>query len=190
MVMGSTMPAWGPYVGIPALVGWFRRYRAYRVLYPLWRDLYEASPEIALLRPLPPLIDALTVHDLDFRLYRRVVEIRDGLLAIRRYRDPAALSAARERCRMARLNDEETRLVVEAVVVAAAVEAKRHGSSPVTGSPPAESRGGSDVASEVLVLESLARCYARSRIVRDARLAARNADHDEVERHVRGAGRA
>jgi len=80
MVVGCTMPAWGPHIGIPALVIWLRRHRAHRHLYPLWRDLYQVNPEIALLRPLPRLIDALILYDLDFRLYRRVVEIRDGIL--------------------------------------------------------------------------------------------------------------
>ncbi len=99
MIIGSTMPAWGPRVGIPALYRWVGRYGAYRRLYPLWRALVEATPEIALLPPSSAVMDALTVRDLGFRLYRRVVEIRDGRLALRPYLDPTVAEDARARCR-------------------------------------------------------------------------------------------
>jgi hypothetical protein len=41
------------------------------------------NPEIALLPPRPPLIELLDPRDVDFRLRRRVIEIRDGLLDVR-----------------------------------------------------------------------------------------------------------
>ncbi len=172
MVIGCTMPAWGPLVGIPALVNWLRRHRAYRRLYPLWRDLYEVSPEIALLRPVPPMVDALTFRDLDFRLYRRVVEIRDGILALRPYRDAEAAASALARCRAARLDDEAP-MVVEAASLAVALDARRLDHPGDAGLAAASSAGGADVPSEVLALERLARCYARSPIVRAVRKEAR-----------------
>lgn len=190
MVIGSTVPAWGPRVGIPELVAWFRRYRAYRHLYPLWHALYGASPDIALLPPRPRLTDALTIRDLDFRLYRRVVEIRDGLLAVRPYRDPEVVTATLARCQTAGLTQEETRLVVEAAALAVALEAKRRGVPRIGGAVSAEVAGGADVASEVLALELLARCFARSRIVRDARSAALQGSSPTSHRHLPGPGRA
>jgi len=179
MVIGCTMPAWGPHIGIPALVIWLRRHRAYRHLYPLWRDLHQVSPEIALLRPLPRLIDALILYDLDFRLYRRVVEIRDGILALRPYRDSETARSALNRCRAAGLGDE-TQIVVEAASLAAALEAKRSGHPAKAGSVTTGSVGGADVPSEVLALERLARCYTRSPIVRAVRA--------EVRRRMKTSG--
>lgn len=51
MIVGSTMPAWGPVVGIPMVWHWVDRYRTLRRLYPLWKALYESSPGIALSPP-------------------------------------------------------------------------------------------------------------------------------------------
>ncbi|THA86690.1 MAB_1171c family putative transporter [Streptomyces sp. A0592] len=70
---------WGPPVS--RLTEWSRSYRSYRALHPLWRDLYEASPDIALEPP------GSSVSDLNYRLHRRVVEIRDGWRDLRPYID-------------------------------------------------------------------------------------------------------
>lgn len=53
-------------------------------LYPLWSDLVAVVPGIALERVEPRWRDRLHVRDLDMRLYRRVIEIRDGQLAVAR----------------------------------------------------------------------------------------------------------
>ncbi|MFP3986489.1 MAB_1171c family putative transporter [Streptomyces sp. E11-3] len=77
--LSLTMSAWAP--SATRLLEWARTYRSYRVLYPLWRDLYESSPDIALEPP------GGAVSDLDYRLHRRVVEIRDGWRDLRPYID-------------------------------------------------------------------------------------------------------
>lgn len=59
---------------------WRAAYRNYRSLGPLWRALHAAFPQIALSAGRMPLTDA------ELALYRRVIEIRDGLLILRRYR--------------------------------------------------------------------------------------------------------
>ena len=160
------MPGWGPGAGIPTLYHRAAQHRALRSLYPLWRDLCHASPDIALLPPGSRLADTLAVRDLGFRLYRRIVEIRDGSLALRPYVDARIAEDARARCRAAGLSNEETDVVVEAANLAAALRAKAKGRPagrtvilPVT-------CAGADVMSEVAVLERLARCYTRSPIVR------------------------
>ncbi|GAA5051445.1 hypothetical protein HNP84_006453 [Thermocatellispora tengchongensis] len=56
------------------------RVRAYRRLYPLWSALQAAMPEIALNQPRGR--ELLAVFDIDYRLYRRVIEICDGMLAL------------------------------------------------------------------------------------------------------------
>ncbi|MET8539474.1 MAB_1171c family putative transporter [Kitasatospora sp. NPDC004799] len=59
---------------------WRTAYRDYRSLGPLWRALHAAFPQIALTAGRLPPADA------ELALYRRVIEIRDGLLILRRYR--------------------------------------------------------------------------------------------------------
>lgn len=53
-------------------------------LYPLWSDLVDVTPGIALEPVTPRWRDRLHVRDLDMRLYRRVIEIQDGQLALSR----------------------------------------------------------------------------------------------------------
>jgi hypothetical protein len=166
IVVGSTLPAWGPRVGIPALHRWAGQYRAHRRLYPLWRALVRATPEIALVPPPSALADALAVRDLGFRLYRRVIEIRDGRLALRPYLHPVMPERARALCAAAGVSGEEADAVVEAAGLAAAMEAKARG-GPASLIPLSlgTAGGGADVDSEVALLEQVAGCYRRSPIV-------------------------
>ncbi|SEF94371.1 hypothetical protein SAMN05444920_1011078 [Nonomuraea solani] len=68
--------------------------RAYRRLRPLWSDLHAAMPEIALHRPRTR--EPLAILDIEYRLYRRVIEINDGLLAldIAAHHEPGPRAAA------------------------------------------------------------------------------------------------
>ncbi|PWU50827.1 hypothetical protein DLJ47_23110 [Micromonospora sp. S4605] len=72
-LLGSTVPALGPRVGLPTPYAWWANLRDYRQLYPLWRTLATAAPEIVLNRP------PLFVVDVRFWLNRRIIEIEDGL---------------------------------------------------------------------------------------------------------------
>lgn len=169
--VGSTLPEWGQRAGVPALYRWCSQYRSLRRLYPLWLTLCAATPEIALVPPQSPLRDALATHDLDFRLYRRVVEIRDGALALRPYRAAWIERLARELCKRAGLAPEDTEVAVEAACLAAAVRLKReHRRLPTEESamPPSTqvTQGGADLASEVALLERVAERFERSPIVR------------------------
>ncbi|MFE2148499.1 MAB_1171c family putative transporter [Streptomyces lavendulae] len=104
------------------LLEWARSYRSYRVLYPLWRDLYESSPDIVLEPP-----GSASVSDLNYRLHRRVIEIRDGWRDLRPYIDrtaPVAVAAdpgAGEEYRQAH---------AEAARIRRALDAKRAGTVP------------------------------------------------------------
>ncbi|MFD4669440.1 MAB_1171c family putative transporter [Lentzea sp. NPDC058450] len=71
-VAGALLTAWD---GAVRLV---RTWLGIRAVTPLWRALVAAQPQIA----LPAR------HDLEFTLYRRVIEIRDGLLALRAHVPP------------------------------------------------------------------------------------------------------
>ena len=77
VALGSFLPASGycPFI---------RRVAAYwslRKLYPLWAGLCLAVPGIAL-DPVPAWADRIDPRDLQVRLYRRVIEIRDGYMAL------------------------------------------------------------------------------------------------------------
>ncbi|MFI9723157.1 MAB_1171c family putative transporter [Streptomyces sp. NPDC052396] len=68
-VAGGSTAAW------PRLRHWWWSYRTYRALAPLWSALHRTFPQIALPQPA-----RRGVH---FALYRRVIEIHDGLLLLR-----------------------------------------------------------------------------------------------------------
>jgi hypothetical protein len=178
LVVGSTMPAWGPRLGLGTALRWRRRYRAYRRIYPLWLALCRATPEIALDPPRSPVADALTAGNLRFRLYRRVIEVWDGRLALRPFLDPGVADLAHRLACGAGLSGERRQAVVEAASLAAAVEAKAQGwRAPADAS--FEAPGGTSLDGEVDWLEKVALAYARSTVVRDV-LA-------EQERHRRAA---
>ncbi|OXM45317.1 MAB_1171c family putative transporter [Amycolatopsis alba] len=71
-VLGGLFTTWD---GALRLV---RAWRGIRAVTPLWKELVAAHPQIAL--PVR--------HDIEFTLYRRVIEIRDGLLALRAHVPP------------------------------------------------------------------------------------------------------
>ncbi|GIG92424.1 MAB_1171c family putative transporter [Plantactinospora endophytica] len=86
ITVGFTIPSWGPRLSAGAdRVG---RARSYLRLYPLWHAMYQGMPEIALDPPTSRGADLRMLRDLDFALYRRLVEIRDGRLALAPYLTP------------------------------------------------------------------------------------------------------
>ncbi|MEU3985167.1 MAB_1171c family putative transporter [Streptomyces sp. NPDC026672] len=122
-VAGATATWWaalpeGP-LGAPGR--WLFAYRTHRALEPLWTALRTELPQIAL-DPFdagrrPPLRRA------EFALYRRVIEIRDGHLALRPYIPtdvPGWAAGTTDR-------GADHRAVLEAAIIAAALESKRAG---------------------------------------------------------------
>jgi uncharacterized protein DUF6545 len=141
---------------LPAAVTGLGRHRRYRQLGPLWRALYRVDPAIALDPPAVP--DFLMLGRIRLRLYRRVIEIRDGLLALRPYRDPAVATAARERANRAGLHGARLDAAVEAAVVAAALRARADGRPPRDPGH-TDVTGGEDLAAETAFLGQLASAY-------------------------------
>jgi hypothetical protein len=156
---GLTLPAWGP--RLAEVAGALGRYRAYRRLTPLWRALYRAVPEIALVPP-SPYADWLP-PDVGFRLYRRVIEIRDGRLALRPYFDQGVAARARRLGESAGLSGPDLDAAVEASVLAAALRAKNDGKA--VSAVQVDAPGGSDLSGEVAWLVSVATAFARSPVV-------------------------
>ncbi|MGH3379473.1 MAG: MAB_1171c family putative transporter [Actinoallomurus sp.] len=155
LVIGSTIGTWGP-----GLEERLTHWRSYRRLRPLWRALRTGFPEIV----LDPAL-----HDADERLYRRIIEIRDGQRLLRPYRDPAVAAAAAAAARSAGLGEDESAVQVEAATIAAGLRAKRSGRPPQE-SPPADSAPPVplDLDAEAASLEKVAIAFMRSPLVRQA----------------------
>ncbi|WP_314173994.1 MAB_1171c family putative transporter [Streptomyces winkii] len=157
---GFTMPSWGP--ALSAARVWAANYRAYHRLYPLWSALYRATPEIALNPPAPSFIERFRPGDLRYRLYRRVIEIRDGLLVMRPYMDAEAAAEATRKAHEAGLEGDARDAAVEAARLKAALRAKAEDQSvpggPSGGDPPSHASG--DYAGELGWLLKMAKAYA------------------------------
>ncbi|MFC4116603.1 MAB_1171c family putative transporter [Nonomuraea zeae] len=160
VLSGATLPAWGRLVNAPASLVWLGRYRTYQALRPLWRALYAASPHIALTPATPALLDLLTVRDLNLRLYRRVIEIRDGRLALAPYLDPDVAAAARAGAARTGLHGQALDAAAEAAALHAALRAKARGVLAVP-DPVAQTPGGGDLDSDTAFLREVARAFHR-----------------------------
>ncbi|MDH6575837.1 MAB_1171c family putative transporter [Kitasatospora sp. MAP5-34] len=116
---GATLTAWGRYATAP--VRWLRAWRSYRRIGPLWSALYAVRPEIALQSSAAWWGLGGVGRNAEFALYRRVIEIRDGQLALRPYVHPRAAEWAGASC-----GDSDGRqcsAAAEAAAIAAALEA-------------------------------------------------------------------
>ncbi|AUG76761.1 hypothetical protein CFP65_1891 [Kitasatospora sp. MMS16-BH015] len=144
--LSLSISSWGPPVA--KLLGWARSYRSYRALYPLWRDLYENSPDIALEPP------GAAVSDLDYRLHRRVVEIRDGWRELRPYIERPAEPGDAEAAGQAQAEAAQIRL---------ALRAKRTGTVPAASKDEGEfeDRDNDNFGAEVAWLTQVAAAYRR-----------------------------
>ncbi len=166
---GLTIPAWGP--KLAAATAWISRYRAYRRLHVLWLALYQASPHIALDVPTT-LKDRLWISDLDYRLVRRVVEIRDGRLALRPYLSATTARHARRTGELAGLQGIALEAAVEAATIADAIRAKTEHANPADHYN-LDALGGVDLASETAWLGHVARAMtapvSKPRLARETR---------------------
>jgi uncharacterized protein DUF6545 len=142
---------------------WAHRFTTYQRLRPLWLALYRATPQIALTPPPPALLDRLDPRDLDLRLYRRVVEIRDGRLALQAYLDPDAVDRIRERAVDEGRTGRRLDAAVEAAILAAGLRARSAGATPPNGPSHAVIHGGPDLVSDTEFLAEVADAFAAAR---------------------------
>ena len=152
--------------GDGVIAAWVHRFVTYQRLRPLWLALYRANPQIALSPPRSPLLDRLDPRDLDLRLYRRVVEIRDGRLALQAYLDPEAVAGLRERAVREGKTGHQLEAAVEAAILAAGLRARSAGESPPNGPSHAAIHGGRDLGSDTAFLAEVADAFAATRPVR------------------------
>lgn len=159
--LGLTLPA----VVYPLSQACRRRWetRTFAALGPLWTDLSNAMPEIVL--PAAQLDDD-AVNDSDFLLQRRVIEISDGILALRPYRSRQVHESAQG---AVDAGTERGAAFVEASVVKAALTNFRREHRPTEvvqpPVPDASSRDG-DLRTEARWLLLVADAYAQSEIAR------------------------
>ncbi|MFJ6382734.1 MAB_1171c family putative transporter [Kitasatospora sp. NPDC092039] len=132
-------------------------------LLPLWRDLTEVCPDVVL-RTIGGSAES------DLVLYRRVVEICDGILDLDAYRSRAIERLASDAvAHRGQRGTEAGAAIVEAAVVAAAIEAARTGTRPHDDPAPqatGESARAGDLRAEALWLRSVSQQYTTSDIVR------------------------
>ncbi|WP_405713689.1 hypothetical protein OG264_31595 [Streptomyces xanthophaeus] len=150
--LSLTMSSWGP--AAIRLLEWTRTLRSYRVLYPLWRDLYESSPGIALELP------GTSFRDLDYRLHRRVVEIRDGWRDLRPYIERTTGPADGP---VGEAGAEFRQAFTEAAQIKRALDAKRTGTIPHDNKDEGgfDDRDSDNFSAEVAWLTKVAAAYSR-----------------------------
>jgi hypothetical protein len=143
---------------------WGRNYAAHDRLYPLWTALIGVAPGLALDPPVSRIRDRLRVRGMDMRLYRRVIEIRDGRLELRHLFAPAVVAASRALAAERGLQGRTSDAFVEARVLEAAIVAAATGQvidTPWIGASP----HGESTADEVEWLQEVARQFSSPRRV-------------------------
>lgn len=119
--------------GLPAAVHLARQRAAYGQLGPLWMALTGHQPEVVLSsRPgwvpswLGELWDGLSLRELGFRLYRRVIECWDITVGLHGYLDSRLREAVYEQA-LGRVREEtEARAIAEAVMIRTALDHAVH----------------------------------------------------------------
>ncbi|GAB2575358.1 hypothetical protein Aab01nite_14480 [Paractinoplanes abujensis] len=120
-------------------------YRSLVALRPLWKAMRDTFPEIILFSPRRAIVELAGVDDVHLRLYRRVIEIRDGMLALRGYLPCDTADGGPE---------------AEAARIAGALRRRAEGAEPsdqVSG----WAEVGPDMADEVAWLSRVSRAYRR-----------------------------
>lgn len=164
--VGFTIPAWGP--RLSALLSWIDRYISYHRLYPLWNALHQAFPSIALYPRSSRIRDIMAIRDLNFRIYRRVIEIQDGKVALRSFFDSKVAISAQREAEKAGLAGDELQVTIEAsqLKFALSVMNQDAGSFETPTIPSVDSNpNGTDISTEIKWLVQVARAFVNSPVV-------------------------
>ncbi|WP_433203124.1 MAB_1171c family putative transporter [Nocardia sp. CA-107356] len=127
VIAGMALPSGGE--ALESLLHAYRCHRTERQLSGLSWHLTSATGTACAV-PLPVGREWNPLRDAEFRLCRRVIDIRDAQLALRGYADPQVRRLAVERSDALGLPDHERGPVIEAAVIAAAIQAKQAGIPP------------------------------------------------------------
>lgn len=160
LVAGVTWSAWWSH--LDTVVRHLRCYRSWRALSPLWTDIHRSHPEIAL-TPASRLWPVLAGGDAPFRLYRRVIEIHDGMLVLRELLSAHDESTARRQATELGLQGDQIDVAVTASLLRLALERETAGSAHSGGAAglrfPAVPPGLDDLESEARWLAAVAAAY-------------------------------
>lgn len=128
ILIGSTIPSWGPRVGLDRFWIWGAALRDCYRLCPLWAPIHEVMPEIALL-PTPRGLRgfAVLVRDASLRRVRITVEILDGYASLRPWMSGQVFPQAHRAAQEAGLTGEQLAAATEAAVIAAALTYRQRG---------------------------------------------------------------
>ncbi|MEU3064578.1 MAB_1171c family putative transporter [Streptomyces subrutilus] len=139
-------------------------------LWPLWRDLVQAVPHVALNKPRAGRVLELLWPPVPRNLlvYRKVIETRDAILILGEYAAPGALESARDRVVGSGVPEQRSTAAALALVLKEAREAKLAGLPGQPGEATAlelpaaiqTSQEGGDLAEEARFLVDVAQAYA------------------------------
>lgn len=154
LILGATTPTLGP--RLEHLFRGVRHRRSFRRLQPLWKTLHEAN--LAPVLPHYPLGDEVSE-----RLYQRVIAIRDGLLVLAPYRDPA--DTHHHQATAAGLTNRRCAAAIEAADIRAALHRRRHNTLPrTTPAEPHDTIHQNDLTSELHWLTQVSDALARDEL--------------------------
>ncbi|MEU7599838.1 MAB_1171c family putative transporter [Streptomyces sp. NPDC041003] len=130
-------------------------------IWPLWQDLVDAVPHVALGESPSRLLAILQPH-VSWRLiaYRKSIEIRDAILTLGHYADPAISDSARAHVARCGVPPERAGIHVSACVLRRARAARLSGADPYPAADAsAISQDTGDLAAETAYLRLLAEAY-------------------------------
>ncbi|HEX5543323.1 MAG TPA: MAB_1171c family putative transporter [Micromonospora sp.] len=177
ILIGATIPSWGPRIGLDRLWFWVAALRDCYRLHPLWTAIHEVVPEIALL-PAPPGIRGHTAfaQESSLRRVRMTVEILDGYATLLPWISGKVFRQAQTAAQEAGLTGDRLAATTEAAVIAAALTYRHRGwpvpedadevpMLPIDGRPTDPVRGDhSGAAEQVAWLTQVARAYRSSAV--------------------------
>lgn len=146
-VIGAAVPAGGKLRSIAGA------YRALGALRALWLVMRRTFPDVILFSRRRALIELAGVDDVQLRLYRRVIEIRDGMLTLRDYLPAGAHSEAR-------VFVGESPALIEACGIALALH-RHHAAATPGDSGERWAEVGGDLADEVAWLSAVSAAFRR-----------------------------
>ncbi|MFI8933325.1 MAB_1171c family putative transporter [Streptomyces sp. NPDC053474] len=146
-----------------------RRMRILWQLWPLWRDLVNAVPDVSLTQTHQRGLALLQRSGpLDLRLYRIVIEIRDAILDLRAHIPHAVLTEVRDHLEREGAPSAEEDARVTACWLRIARSIKAEGTPPLRGDLTAPVIGGADLPGEIEFLRKVAKADTSPQIRRIA----------------------
>ncbi|ALG07085.1 MAB_1171c family putative transporter [Kibdelosporangium phytohabitans] len=152
IVSGVLLPAW---TVVRELVG---LHRSMRALAPLWHTMRTTFPQVILyVSERLPIADGV-LATARLRLYRRLIEIRDGMLELRQYVPPGVHGEAVEYLATQGIHGHQAAVLAEACWIEVALRRKQAGTQPCRGCWPSMA-GGADEHEEAKWLAAVSTAH-------------------------------